>query len=238
MRPVSVIIPFRPNGCPYRERAWSWVRRWWETTCPTWEIVTASDASEGPWRKAVAVDGAMRRSRGEILVIADADVFSAGVEAAVAAIEGGAAWAVPHHDVVRFSEVATARVLESVPVDQVLAAGTRALAKPAYRGLAGGGLAVVSRAAWGVAPMDPRFVDCGAEDEAWGYAMTTLIGPPVRGEAPLFHLWHPPSRSRGAMPRHGGLNGELRLRYARAHTRPAEMSAVLAEAREVYRSAS
>jgi hypothetical protein len=225
---VSVIVPFRPGVCAYRERAWTWLRTWWERTFPEWEIVVSSDDPAGPWRKAVAVDGGVRRSRGEILVIADADVFSLGVRTAVAEVASGAAWVVPHHDVFRLSEAMTARLLAGEDLEHLLVLGSAALAKPAYRGLAGGGLAVVPRSSWDVAPMDPRFVDGGAEDEAWGYALTTLAGPPVRLDAPLVHLWHPP-QDRRTNPRHGGENGSLRLRYARAHTRPEAMRAILGE---------
>lgn len=226
---VSVIVPFRHGVCVHRERAWTWLRAWWARSFPEWEIVVRSDDPAGPWRKAVAVDGGVRRSRGEILVIADADVFSEGVSAAVEGVAAGAPWAVPHFQVCRLSEASTSRVLAGEELGAVIS-DPGPFAKPPYRGMAGGGLAVIPRSAWGIAPMDPRFADCGAEDECWGYAMTTLVGPPVRMEPPLFHLWHPP-QSRHGQPRHGGINGELRLRYARAHLQPEAMRGLIREAR-------
>jgi hypothetical protein len=229
---VSVIVPLRTGGCVHRERAWSWCRAWWKSHFPEWEIVTGSDAFEGPWRKAVAVDGAVRQSTGEVLVVADADVVCDGVAAAVRAVAAGAPWVVPHRDVVRFNEAATAEILAGSSPTAVLAGGGRALARPAYRGKPGGGLVVVPRSTWEAAPMDPRFADHGAEDECWGYAMATLAGDAVRLEAPLFHLWHPP-QDRRARPRHGGENGALRHRYVRAHRRPAEMRAIVAEASSI-----
>jgi hypothetical protein len=226
---VSVLVPFRSNACPHRERAWSWIRAWWERTFPAWEIVTASDASEGPWRKALAVDGAVRRSRGEILVIADADVICEGVDAAVAAVERGAPWAIPHLEVVRLTSRATERVYAG---EEPAAAASRARcrAERPYRGKAGGGLVVIPRASWEVAPMDPRFAGWGCEDESWGYALKTLLGPPWRGDAPLYHLHHPPqerrSRARGSPE-----SEALRIRYARANLHPDLMRELVAEQR-------
>ena len=38
---------------------------------------------------------------------------------------------------------------------------------------------------------DPRFVGWGGEDTSLGAALTTLVGPPARLEASVWHLWHP-----------------------------------------------
>lgn len=166
---------------------------------------------------------------GAVVVVADADVWCDGISAAVAAVEAGAPWAIPHDLVHRLSETGTAAVL----------AGAHWRGQPVcqqpYPGVMGGGIVVARRETLLEAPLDPRFVGWGQEDESWAVALTALAGPPWRGAAPLLHLWHPPQprldRRRGST---GGWN--LRRRYLRARRDPAAMRQLLDEARHALHS--
>lgn len=183
---VSVLVPFRPDGAE-RDRNWRWLRARLEGEHPGWEIVEAS-CGDGPWNKPAAVNRAARRSSGDVLVVSDADVFVAGraLDAAVARVRH-AAWVVPHGPTRRLTEAATAAVVEGADPRRARTYGRTRVAG------AGGGLLVVPRAGFElVGGMDENFAGWGFEDVAFALALDALVGPHVRLDAPLFHLWHRP----------------------------------------------
>lgn len=223
---VEVIVPFR-GGCPHREAAWEWVEQRWRSL--GWPV-TEAPASPGPWIKAAAVTSAAVASIADVIVIADADVWTHGTHDAVQAVYGGTAWAVPHTTVWRLSQQTTAKViacelgLEDVHVGD--------LAEKPHRAQAGGGVVVMRRDTYLSCPLDPRFVGWGQEDEAYELAMTVLHGPVWRGPATLRHLYHPPQkrRSRGVG---NDANLELFKRYKVAARNPGRMRALVDEAKAV-----
>lgn len=151
---------------------------------PDWDVVEAPGPD--PWIKAEAVNPAVAATDAEIVVVADADVWTDGLERAVYAVACGEPWAMPHGIVKRLTEASTAHYT----------AGATALAadldRPAYQGLWGGGIVVAPRLTLLDVPMDPRFVGWGGEDVSWAIALHVLAGPGWRGTADLIHLWHPP----------------------------------------------
>ena len=217
---VSVVVPFMSDE-PWRLRARDHVTGWYRAQ--GYDVIEG--ACPGTWRKAVAVTDAARRASGEILVVADADCLCDGVAQAVAAVEAGAPWAIPHTLVHRLDEAATEAVYAGVSP-----AVTTGRAQRPYRGFAGGGIVVLPRDTWDRIPIDPRFEGWGQEDEAWAIALTVLSGTPWRGPDPLYHLHHPPLPR---LSRHLGstTSRELLARYSKAARsgRPA-MQALLDEA--------
>jgi len=153
-----------------------------------WPAVTVSADTEGDWCKARAVRRALVADDDSPLVIHDADVVvpTSALVAAVRAVDDGAPWAVPHTLVHRLDRLTTIEFIESREMPE----HTR-LVRPPYVGVAGGGITVIDRKVYDDCPLDPRFVTWGSEDEAWGWALSTLHGPPWRGDAPLVHLFHP-----------------------------------------------
>lgn len=229
---VSVVVPWRADGGP-RDAAWSWVWARWLAEFPDWQVLRGEAPLPGPWCKAAAVADALPRTAGELLVIADADVWCEETQTAVDAVASGAGWAVPHMRVHRLTETATAAVLDGTPLD-----GRLPLAQRPYTGFAGGGMAVLPRALYDEVPLDARFAGWGQEDEAWALALTCLAGPPWRGGAPLWHLWHPPQ---ARLSRRWGSDAsqDVWRRYHGARSDPPVMRAVLAEAAgEVHRAGS
>lgn len=183
----------------------------------------APDTAE--WCKAEAVANALAATDADVLVIHDADVWCAETPAAVAAVEAGAPWAVPHLGISRLSEAATADVLTGADPDRL---PPSALEEPPYRTHPGGGIVVIRRDVYQRVPLDPRFRGWGREDDSWGLALKTLIGRPVHLRGRLWHLWHPPQ------PRpdrnHGSEATEaLHHRYRAANHNPARMSALIEE---------
>jgi hypothetical protein len=197
---------------------------------PGWEIVEAP-AAPGGWVKASAVTAAARRIDARVLVVADADVWCDGVDGAVAQVARGARWAIPHRTVRRLTPDATREVLAGG-----FPGGGETIEAP-YVGIPGGGIVVLDAAALRAVPMDPRFMGWGGEDQAWGYALQTMLGPAPRGLAPLTHLWHPPqprdSRRIGSAD-----NERLRRRYAVARNRRHKMTQLLSEVTGDDRTAS
>jgi hypothetical protein len=223
---VAVVVPFR-CGCPHRERAWQYVRERYAGVHPDWEVVEAS-APEGEWSKGAAVNAAVERCEADIVIQADADVWTDRLEDAVAAVDAGAAWAVPHLKVHRLSETATAEVTAGTPWRETKREGR--YAQRPYGGILGGGIVVAPREVLLAAPLDPRFRSWGNEDEAHALALSALFGRPWRGTADLLHLWHPPqermTRRRGSKE-----SWELRCRYFTARNDPDAMRALLEEGR-------
>jgi hypothetical protein len=220
----AVLVPFTSDE-PWRVRARDHVIACYQTA--GFEVVEGNCA--GPWRKAVAVTDAARRTDADVLVVADADCLSAGVAAGVGTVEAGAPWAVPHLTVHRLDQAATEAVYAGTDPSE-----TRGRTQRPYKGFAGGGIVILSRTAWEQVPLDPRFEGWGGEDSSWALALTCLIGEPARLTADLHHLWHPPS---DRMSRRWGSpeSRVLEIRYIRAAragrtARPA-MTAIVDEAR-------
>ena len=122
------------------------------------------------------------------------------------------------------AESATAAVLAGA--DPAAALG--GLARKPYLGVEGGGLTVLSRAAYATAPLDPRFAGWGQEDESWGEALRCLLGKRWRGTADLWHLWHPPPARLNSHV--GSAEGRaLHVRYQVAARNRAAMRRLIAE---------
>lgn len=218
---VSVVVPWRPDG-GHRDAAWQYLAWRWTRTHPHWQIVTGA-APDGPWCKAAAVAAALPGATGDVLVIADADVWCDGVDQAVSAVANGAGWAVPHDLVHRLTEDATAAVRAGGPLRGP------SVERP-YRGYAGGGMTVLDRETYQQVPLDPRFAGWGQEDEAWALALGCLAGAAWRGSAPLWHLWHPP-QARTSRRWGSDASRALWARYRIAATDPAAMRVLLDEGR-------
>lgn len=228
---VSVLVPWRA-GCPWRERGRAWVHRWYATERPEWEYVEGHCAG-GPFNRAEAIIDAFRRSTGELLVVADADVFGDGIGRALGkAREHG--WSIPHRLLHRLSEASSDQVMagrdwRGLP----LSTDNKQDSRP-YIGHETGTLVVLRRDVLLDVPPDVRFVGWGSEDDAWAAALRTLIGTPWRGSADLVHLWHP------AQPRQSRTVGNeasraLCRRYLKARRDPAAMRALIDEV-EPWRS--
>jgi hypothetical protein len=192
---VSVLVPRAVGDLKERDAAWAWLRRRYAAVHPDWQVVEGWGHAGTRFCKGRAVAEAVAQSDGAILVIADADcvVPASALRDAVAALEQGAPWVMPHRLVHRLSAAQTTRWLIEAP-DAELVAPTAGLARPAYPGIEGGGIVVCRRADYlstGGIPL--AFIGWGAEDEALAAILTGLLGAPVRLPTPLVHLWHPPS---------------------------------------------
>lgn len=222
---IAVVVPFR-GGCRHREAAWDYIRGLYAERHPDWQLIEALQVPESEtWCKAAAVNPAVASCGAEIVIQADADVWSDGLPEAVDAVRDGAPWAMPHSLVRRLSAEGTAAVLAGASWSD------QPLAQRSYRGIFGGGFVVASRVALQAVPLDPRFIGWGQEDEAHAMALSALLGEPWRGVADLYHLYHPP-QERWTRRRGSREGWKLRARYAAARDNPAAMNALLEESRD------
>jgi hypothetical protein len=220
---VSVVVPWSP-GCPHRERAWAFVQDRYDGL----EVVTGA-SPPGPYNRSAAIlDGAAKAS-GDILLVADADVFCDPTQAIAEAELVG--WAVPHMMLHRLAPESTERVLAGADWRGLPLSTDNPQDRKPYRGNLTGTMVAIRRDVLAAVPPDPRFVGWGSEDQAWAMALRTLIGRPWRGDEDLVHLWHP---AQPRLNRRVGTeqNRALLNRYHRAKHKPARMSALVDEARE------
>lgn len=214
MAEARVVIPFA-GECPHRRRALDHVAARYP-----WPVTVAPGGE--PWIKAQAVMPAVEAADAEIVVVADADVWSDGTAAAVEAVAAGAPWAIPHRGVFRLTESATDALIAGAPLEGL------DLDERAYLGWEGGGIVVARRETLLDVPMDPRFIGWGCEDEAWALALNLLAGHRWRGRSQLAHLWHPPQQREDR--RQGSrANFALLRRYVAARLDPAAMRSLLDE---------
>lgn len=221
---VSVVVPWR-QGCPHRQRAWEWVRGRYDDAHPDWEIVQG-ESPAGPFNRSAAILDGARRSAGDVIVVADGDVWCDPQPA----IEHLTTWSIPHLMLHRLSMESTARVLaggdwRGLP----LSTDNRQDSRP-YKGFETGTLVVLRREVLVDVPPDRRFVGWGQEDQAWSAALRTLVGPPWRGHDDLVHLWHPPQPRRSRVVGNSESQALLR-RYRNARRSPDAMRALVEEAK-------
>jgi hypothetical protein len=192
--------------------------------------VAVGHCPPGEWCKAVALADGLTHTGAPNIVVADGDMFTAGLTAAVDAVDRGWHWAVPHTKLHRLTLDATQQVLASDPADRIRWQHLPVIERP-YTGVAGGSMTVVTRQVLDQVPMPP-IPRWGQQDQAWAEALGTLVGPCWRGSASICHLWHdPPQR----ISRRWG-SQESRAwygRYVAARGKPGQMRQVIDEDRAV-----
>jgi hypothetical protein len=141
----------------------------------------------------VALADGLTRTGAKIIVVADGDMFTRGIQSAVDAVQDGVPWAMPHTMLHRLTADATLQVQASDPAGRIRWQHLPTIERP-YTGVAGGSMTVVARQVLDDVPMPP-IPRWGQQDQAWAEALGTLVGPCWRGPASICHLWHdPPQR--------------------------------------------
>lgn len=222
---VSVVIPWRA-GCEWRERSFEWARARYAELHPVWELVVGA-SPDGPFSRAAAILDGARQSSGDLIVVADADVWCDPAPSIDLAAERG--WAIPHDLIHRLSDESTRLFMggfdwRGLELDK----SNKQDSRP-YRGHETGTLVVLRRDVLFDVPPDSRFVGWGQEDDAWAAALNCLVGPAERGTDDLVHLWHPPQERLSRVI--GNPQGrDLWRRYHLARRDPDRMRALIEEA--------
>lgn len=234
MTSVSVLVPFQPDPRPQaqnptirdgasRQVIFDWVRARWEALYPDFEFVTVgSDTRE--MNRSAARNECFRRSSGDVVVIADADiVFHCGqVDEALRLIgEEGYCWVIGFDRYEQLTGPDTRMVLERDPADDIARPD-----KPRWSTDQGNaGLLVLTRDAFEVVNgYDTSFRFWGWEDWAFANALHTLVHPLVTVPGYVLHLCHPPAPNRKQSKR---VQMPLFAKYDLAFGHPGEMEALV-----------
>lgn len=220
---VAILIPWRPT--PDREPLLGWVTARFRDAFPDADLLLGDCNPDLPFNRSEAILDAAGRTDADVFIVSDGDVWCPDVKGAVAAVEAGAAWAVPHLMLCRLSEEATERVLAGEsPEDQ------DDFAERPYKGFECGSLHVMSTAAFDDVGPEIRAVGWGQEEQMWSLALRCLIGPPIRGKSNCYHLFHAPQPRKN---RAVGNDANLALyrRYRAARNDPVRMRALLDESK-------
>lgn len=186
---VAVLMPSGITD-EWRERARAFVDQWYTRHIAAPVFV---GGCAGEWSKGEAIADALDQAKGaRVFVLADADSYlhdPAHLIMAIAqVVDGGHAWAVPHHTIYRLNAKESLRLCENPGAPARLGWTCR----PMYYAVPGGGITVITRAAFDlVGGIDARFLGWGGEDLTFGWALETLVNDGYRGLGQLVHLWHP-----------------------------------------------
>lgn len=191
---TSVVIPWRPSEAPDRHRNFAAVLDLFAQHFPEWEVCIADDgaAPTEPWSASTARLRAIAKSRGDVLVMIDADAWSYGLGHCVDYVREHGGFCQPHTTFRRLDGPATERALRT----GTFSTSPADMETPAYSQRAGAMPVVIERALAVAVPTDQRFRGWGGEDCSWGFALETLYGPVVRLNGHAWHMFHEPAPER------------------------------------------
>jgi hypothetical protein len=159
---------------------------------PSWGLIHA-ECPTPEWIKGAAIAQALDASRAKILVLANPDclVEPEALDAAVHAVEHGAAWAMPHTKVYRANAPLTAVICNSPSMAVPAIPATVQCESTPFDCPEGIGIVVLRRVDYdAIGGVPSAFRGWGAEDRALALLANTLLGPCVRGTGSLIHLSH------------------------------------------------
>lgn len=188
MSDVSVVIAYRDMGCEYRRASFHFVRAWYDTL--GFEVVVEHGDDDATFTRASAINAAIRRASGSVIVQSDPDslvpVVQLNTAIQMAAARG--VLVIPHDEYLYASADATSAVLSGEA--DVWDINPAACDEHGPDG--SGNVVVFRREAWAeVGGFDERFGLWGGDDAAFRYSVEAFRGPAYRITGPMVHLWHP-----------------------------------------------
>lgn len=237
-----MLIPFSSSD-PVRQANFSWLKEYWKYELPSAEIILGVSKGE-IFCKAEALNDAVRKSRGRVLVIMDADAYIEGsvISACADSILGekNPLWYVPYRKLYRLTEAAGKMVTDSRPthpfrfppdMDSSWIENTK---DSIYYGHYYGAMSMVfPREAYdAIGGFDERFKGWGGEDVCILRAFDTLFAKHKTMDASMYHIWHPfygknYIERRWEGQEKGGSNWALSKEYGKAEGSPTMMRQVI-----------
>lgn len=226
MTVVAVVIPWRP-GTAQRNAHHDYVRQHLRAVIPSAlhiGVDSGVDSGHTPFSRAGSRNKGVRiaqASGADVVVICDADtlVEAEPLHAAIAAAGDGRLH-LPYTWYRGLSEAGTSAYLD----------GTDPALCPTdweHEWATGGVLVIQPEAWWAAGGMDERCRGWGHEDVILRLCADALLGPTVKHEGTITHLWHPLESGLGS-PEHIA-NGALCQRYIDAANDPETIRQLIAE---------
>lgn len=210
-RGVDVIVPLSKQLPPEREAAWNHVKAWYHRQFPEWNIIEGICPTV-EWVKGRAIDDALGRAKGEVIVVADCDVIMdpIALRQSVIMVQHGAPWSQPHTMVHRANAAMTQLILrQSAEADPLIPAAAQC-ERPPHATAPGGGIFAMKRVNYdAIGGIPQAFRGWGSEDKALALLADTLLGPCAQGSAVLVHLFHPHQQERKQPQNNVGLLRKL-----------------------------
>lgn len=244
---ISLLIPFSSKD-PVRRRNFKWLLKYWKHELPYAEIIIGKSRSK-IFCKGEALNNAVRKSNGQVLVILDADAYLPGniinrcADRILEEKENGHnLWYVPYRNLYRLKEWITGLIIASdpndplrlsspPPSDQVEDNGDKAKYGHRY----GAMIMIFPREAYDrIGCFDERFKGWGGEDIALLRTLDTLYSKHKTTRNDILHLWHPfignnYKNRRWEGQQQGSVNSNLANRYNKATRDPIAMRNLIAE---------
>ena len=242
---ISLLIPFSSKD-KMRKKTLKWLIEYWKYELPDAEIVIGRSTSK-VFCKGEALNDAVRRSTGRVLVIIDSDAYIKGsiIEKCANRILEDPCdrlWFVPYRHLYRLKRHITEKIISSDPKDPIRVKCHPPLDdvenngdKNKYGHRYGAMCMIFPREAYDVLGcFDERFKGWGGEDVSLLRALDTLYGKHKTIRTCIFHLWHPyigiDYRSRKwAGQKRANPNSELANKYNRATRHPSKMRRLVDE---------
>jgi predicted glycosyltransferase involved in capsule biosynthesis len=220
---ISVLIPYKPDGGRERDINFSFVKKRYETRMPDVELVVGEDNSE-PFNRSKAINLAAAKATGNLLLLADGDVFfGTKLIDKILAIAGLHPWIVPFSRGYKLTLEGTREVTKTGELQLPSNLVNAGIEKNCDN--LGAFMNVISRQAFEtIGGMDERFLGWGREDESMAKALDTLVGKHFRMDETIFHLWHPPA---DCHPHYLARNDEHRDKYIQAFGNPQAMKELI-----------
>lgn len=242
---ISLLIPFSSKD-KMRNKTLKWLIKYWKYELPDAEIIVGHSKGK-VFCKAEALNNAVRKSTGKVLVIIDSDAYIKGKiidRCADRILEDPCdrLWFVPYRHLYRLTKEITEKIIESdpknplrikchPPLDVVENNGH----KNKYGHRYGAMCMIFPREAYDILGcFDERFKGWGGEDISLLRALDTLYGKHKTIKTCIFHLWHPyigkDYRSRKWVgQKTANPNSELANKYNRATRHPSKMRKLVDE---------
>lgn len=250
---ISLLIPFS-SADPIRNRNFKWLMKYWKHELPHAEIIVGHSRSK-VFCKGEALNDALSRSHGKIIVVLDADAYLQGHiinRCADRILEeqryGYNLWYVPYRHLYRLTKDITELVIESdpkhplrihTPPPNCWIENQGDISK--YGSRYGAMITIFPRQAIEtIKCFDERFKGWGGEDIALLRALDTLYGKHKTTRNGVFHLWHPfigdTYRTR-IWDRQGSpnANSELANKYNSATRDLRKMSEIINDSHEYFK---
>ena len=236
---ISLLIPFTTKNAE-RKAEFEWLLKYWKHELPDAEIIVGESHSR-VFCKGEALNHAVRKSTGKVLVVLDADAYISGrvIERCTNRIleeMQDHLWYVPYRHLYRLKWEASKKIIASDPEHPLRLSSPPPLedvenGKQSNYGHRYGAMVMIfPREALDAVGgcFDERFKGWGGEDVALLRALDTLYGKHKTVNTDIIHLWHPVigdsyktrvwKGQKGSQP-----NANLAMAYHRATRKPEQM---------------